>query len=280
MLSRDIVSVWTCARPLSSPMSSLSDELRDDLFLVWSFCGSDSHNPRNSEFFWYMFWTLALSHLFPNRQRGKVFLAPQFPVSYEQLDVHGEAKTKTHLPDFVYVYLDGNIDPSFPAALEANDESILGDASLIPRLKGPWITDKVSSMIFVEVKPLPRKVKWNHITVAVALDARQYEATSQVIRQIKAHFADHPEEQYAMAFVCVVNRWSWAKVEQTSISPVSKNEDATFRPPKKRRDRDDDLHSPTHGPSGKGKGKRKGKKRASWYEFDDDDDNLEDNYEV
>lgn len=222
------------------------------LRLTLAFCADILlHNSRNLEYPWYMFWNSALTYFFhkDGSVTSHVVAAPQFPISFEQVDNDGKPSTTSQFPDFAMLHLVE--DPQYTAGFFGEDESpptmLVREA--LSRIRGPYRIDDTGAKIFllVEVKGLPPL----DVEVGGGYETLVIIARFQAWEQARLYFSRYPDPTVVYLFACVAERWCWTRILRGQIPQISPHKDGTYREPVPRNKRKGRLSGPFGRPNKK-----------------------------
>lgn len=186
------------------------------LVLLQSWCTSSTHNRRQLEHPWYMYWTQALTDFlsctpaFP----AKLFVTPHFPISPQ------EQRRGTRFPDFVMASLVGTVPGDVRRPRAADNEGFTYGRLYRRLQKG--ISDELLEDLFLilEIKRLPvvkhfRRSK--NLTMIFKPGLKS--ARSQAEEQAALLFAQKPLVTRVILVAAVGHVWSWGIAKKPSTSP-------------------------------------------------------------
>ncbi|EMD38629.1 hypothetical protein CERSUDRAFT_94161 [Gelatoporia subvermispora B] len=206
------------------------------LQMLQACCGClQHHNPRNSESFWYIYYNVAFSHLIPTAYPRKVFLAPQFVLSHDQVDNDGKTKKNAKVPDFCLVHIDMN-DNIKPLKYPCVDE-IVDYQGILEHFRGPYEIREITVLSIFENKSLPNIKRFKDYSdeefkekIKALYIAKFREAFHSIVGQTGAFFAARKDVRGVVVAATVGSRFCWANCERSSVPVPSDNDDSTFEP--------------------------------------------------
>ncbi|EMD38626.1 hypothetical protein CERSUDRAFT_73082 [Gelatoporia subvermispora B] len=211
------------------------------LQMLQAYCGCLlEHNPRNAESFWYIYYTVALSHLIPTAYPRKVFLAPQYILSHNQVDNDGKTKKNAKVPDFCFLHID--MEENFKAPDSSPVEKIKDYQGILDHFRGPYKIRDATVLAILENKGLPRIDKFKRYSedkfkekIRTLYMAKFRQAFNSIVGQTGVFFAAQKDAGGIVVVAMVGPRFCWANCDRSSVPVPSDNDDSTFEP-----DNDDD----------------------------------------